>query len=154
MTGTGAPAATILVRLLVGAVFVSEGIQKLLYPADVGTGRFAAIGFPHADLVAPAVAGVEIVCGTLVLLGLATRAAALPLVAIMLVALATTKLPILLGQDLGPFRVRRLERYGGWAMAHEARTDWAMLLGALFLALVGPGPWSLDARRGGRRRRG
>jgi uncharacterized membrane protein YphA (DoxX/SURF4 family) len=49
----------------------------------------------------------------------------------MLVAITTTKIPILLTD-------------GFWKMAHEARTDWSMLLGALFLLLVGVGAWSLD----------
>lgn len=142
---TDAPAAVILIRLMVGAVFLSEGIQKFLYPADVGAGRFAGMGFASPELAAAFVGSVEILCGALVLLGLLTRLAALPLVVIMLTALVTTKLPILLGADLGPFQVRSLDRYGFWAMAHEARTDWAMLLGALFLLVVGPGRWSVDA---------
>jgi uncharacterized membrane protein YphA (DoxX/SURF4 family) len=88
----------------------------------------------------------EIVCGSLVLLGLATRLVALPLIVIMLTALVTTKLPILLGHDLGPFQLRSVPQPGFWAMAHEARTDWAMLLGSLFLTIAGSGRWSLDAR--------
>jgi uncharacterized membrane protein YphA (DoxX/SURF4 family) len=60
----------------------------------------------------------------------------------------TTKIPILVGHDIGPFRVRSLDTYGFWSMAHEARTDWSMLLGSVFLLIVGAGPWSLDARIG------
>jgi putative oxidoreductase len=130
---TNAPTAAILLRLAVGVVFLSEGIQKFLFPAELGVGRFVKIGLPAPDVLAPFVGVVEIGCGLLVLLGLATRLAALLLVIDMLVAMATTKLPIL---------VQR----GFWAMAHEARTDWAMLLGALFLLLVGAGPLSLDRR--------
>lgn len=132
-----APAATILVRLLVGAVFLSEGIQKFLYPAALGAGRFAKIGIPAPEVMGPFVGVVEIVCGLLLLLGLLTRLAAIPLVVDMLVAIATTKIPMLL-------------KSGFWAMAHEARTDWCMLLGCIFLLLVGSGPISLDARIGGR----
>lgn len=142
-----APAATILIRIMVGAVFLAEGIQKFLYPAEVGAGRFARIGIPYADLLGPFVGGVEIVCGTLVLIGLFTRLAVLPLLGVMAVALVTTKIPILLGQDLGPFRVRQLPYYGFWGFAHESRTDFSMVMGSLFLLLTGPGPWSLDARR-------
>jgi putative oxidoreductase len=69
------------------------------------------------------VGGVEIICGTLVLIDLFTRAAVLPLLAIMAVAFLTAKLPILLGQDLGPFQVRQLPYYGFWGFAHESRTD-------------------------------
>ena len=142
-----APAATILIRIMVGAVFLAEGIQKFLYPAEAGAGRFARIGIPQPELLAPFVGGVEIVCGALVLLGLFTRFAVLPLLGVMAVALVTTKLPILLGQDLGPFQVRQLPYYGLWGFAHESRTDFAMVMGSLFLLLVGPGPLSLDDRR-------
>ena len=129
---THAPAAVILVRLMVGAVFVSEGIQKFLYSAEVGAGRFAKIGLPSPEILAPFVGCFEIVCGTLVLLGLLTRLAAIPLIVIMLTAIYTTKIPILLEQ-------------GFWKMAHEARTDWSMLLGSLFLLIVGGGYLSADA---------
>lgn len=135
MSAARAPAATVLIRAAVGAIFVCEGVQKFLFPAALGVGRFAKIGLPAPGLLAPFVGGVEIVAGALVLVGLLTRLAALPLVVDMLVAIATTKLPLL--------------RHGGfWQLAHEARVDWAMLLGALFLAISGAGPWSLDARVG------
>ncbi|HEU4410766.1 MAG TPA: DoxX family protein [Polyangiaceae bacterium] len=130
-----APAATVLIRLAVGAVFLSEGVQKFLFPAELGAGRFAKIGLPAPALLGPLVGAVEIACGSLVLAGLLTRLAALPLAAIMVVAIATTKLP-------------ELSKSGFWAAAHGARTDWAMLLGALFLAAVGAGPRSVDARLG------
>lgn len=142
-----APSATILIRIMVGAVFLAEGMQKFLYPAEVGAGRFARIGIPSAEWLGPFVGGVEIVCGTLVLVGLFTRLAVLPLLGVMAVAFVTTKLPILLGQDLGPFEVRQLPYYGFWGFAHESRTDFSMVMGSLFLLFVGPGPFSLDARR-------
>lgn len=144
--------AILLVRLAVGAMFLSEGIQKFLYPDALGVERFTIIGFAKANVIAPIVGVFEIVCGTLVLVGRLTRAAALPLFAIMLTALVTTKLPILLGRDVGPFQVRSLEEYGVWAMAHESRTDWAMLLAAPFLAIVGAGRWSFDRWLTARRR--
>ena len=130
-----APAAVVLIRLMVGAVFVSEGIQKFLFAAEVGAGRFAKIGIPAPEVMAPFVGCFEISCGALVLLGLFTRLAVLPLIAIMLTAIVTTKIPILMND-------------GFWQMAHEARTDWSMLLACLFLLVVGAGPWSLDALRG------
>jgi putative oxidoreductase len=126
-----APAAVLLIRLLVGAVFVSEGIQKFLFPADLGVGRFTKIGIPSPEVLAPFVGVVEIVGGLLLLLGLLTLLAALALLVDMLVAITTTKIPLLL-------------KDGFWKMAHEARTDWSMLLGALFLLVVGAGAWSLD----------
>jgi putative oxidoreductase len=142
-----APTATILIRIMVGAVFLAEGIQKFLYPADVGAGRFAKIGIPQPELLAPFVGSVEIVCGILVLLGLFTRWAVVPLLGVMAVAFVITKLPILLGQDLRPFQLRQLSYYGFWGFAHETRTDFSMIMGSLFLLLVGPGPLSIDERR-------
>ena len=142
-----AASATILIRLSVGAVFLSEGIQKFLFPADVGAGRLVRIGIPAPEIMGPLVGVTEIVCGALILLGLFTRLAALPIIGIMLVAILTTKIPVLIGQDLGPFQVRTLQRYGFWSMAHESRTDFAMLMGSLFLAWVGGGRWTLDEMR-------
>jgi putative oxidoreductase len=129
-----APAATLLVRLSVGLVVLSEGIQKFVYPEALGVGRFVKIGIPWPAFSAPFVGFWEVTCGLLLILGLFTRLAAIPLIIDMLVAIATTKIPLLL-------------RAGFWSMAHEARTDLAMLLGSLFLLLVGAGPWSVDARR-------
>lgn len=130
---TSAPASIILIRLAVGGVFLSEGIQKFLYPAEVGSGRFAKIGLPSPELLGPFVGTFEIVCGALVLLGLITRIAVIPLIIIMLTAISSTKIPILLDK-------------GFWPMAHEARTDLSMLLGSLFLLIVGAGTYSIDKR--------
>ena len=103
-------------------------------------------GDPNADVMAPFVGVVEIVCGALILLGLLTRLAAIPLIIDMLVAILSTKIPILLGHGFWGFSLRSLPYYGFWGLAHEARTDFAMLLGSLFLLIVGAGAWSLDAR--------
>ncbi len=128
-----APAATLIVRLLVGGVFFLEGIKKFLLVEQCGAGRFARIGIPAPQVMGPFVGVVEIVCGFLVLLGLFTRLASIPLLIDISVAIASTKIPLLL-------------RSGFWPMEAEARTDYSMLLGCLFLLLVGAGPWSLDAR--------
>ena len=130
---TNAPRATILIRLLVGAVFLSEGIQKFLFPSALGVGRFTKIGIPAPQFFAPFVGVVEIVCGTLLIVGLVTRLAAIPLMIDISVAIITTKIPM-------------LYTAGFWSMAHEARTDYCMLLGLLFLLLVGSGPFSIDRR--------
>lgn len=135
LQATSAPAATLLIRILVGAVFLSEGIQKFLFAAELGAGRFAKIGLPEPGLLAPFVGGCEILCGSLVVAGVWTRLAVLPLLAIMTTAFFTTKLPIFLAS-------------GFWKMAHEGRTDFAMTLGSLFLLCVGAGPLSWDARGG------
>jgi uncharacterized membrane protein YphA (DoxX/SURF4 family) len=146
LIATSAPASVILIRLVVGGVFLSEGIQKFLYPAENGVGRFTKIGIPAPEVMAPFVGVVEIVCGALILVGLLTRLAAIPLIIDMLVAILSTKIPILLGHGFWGFSLRTLPYYGFWGMAHEARTDFAMLLGSIFLLIVGAGAWSLDAR--------
>lgn len=122
---------TLLIRLMVGVVFVSEGIQKFLYAAELGSGRFAKIGLPYPELLGPFVATIEVLCGVLILAGLFTRLAAIPLIAIMLVAISTTKVDILM-------------QSGFWSMMHASRTDWAMLIGSIFLLIRGSGAWSVD----------
>jgi uncharacterized membrane protein YphA (DoxX/SURF4 family) len=148
---TEAPAAVLLIRLMVGGIFLSEGIQKFLYPAELAAGRFAKIGLPAPEFFGPFVGGVEIVCGSLLLAGLLTRLAAVPLIVAMLVAMVSIKLPILLGTGFWGFSLRPLPHYGLWPMLHEARNDLCMILGAAFLLWVGAGPWSLDARIAARR---
>lgn len=142
---TSAPRGTILIRLVVGLVFVSEGVQKFLYPAALGPGRFERIGFAIPEVLAYFVACVEIGFGLLLVLGLLTRLAGFVLAINMTVAIISTKIPILLGHGFWGFEVRELSRYGFWSMAHQSRTDFAMLFGALFLLLVGGGLWSCDA---------
>ena len=83
------------------------------------------------EFTAPLVGLFEIVCGILMIAGLLTRLAAIPLIVIMLTAICTTKFPLLLHK-------------GFWAMAHDARTDWSMLLGSVFLLVMGAGRWSID----------
>jgi putative oxidoreductase len=141
---TTAPAAVILIRLMVGGVFLSEGIQKFLYPAELAAGRFAKIGIPWPEVMGPFVGGVEVICGLLVLFGLLTRLAAMPLIITMCVALISIKVPILLGQEFLGFSLRPLPRYGFWSMMHESRNDICMLLGSIFLLIVGAGKWSVD----------
>jgi uncharacterized membrane protein YphA (DoxX/SURF4 family) len=123
--------AVLLIRILVGWVFVSEGIQKFLYPAQLGVGRFEKIGIPAPQFMAPFVGSVEIVCGTLLVLGLFTRLAAIPLLGVILVAIDTTKIPM-------------IAKTGVWSMLHEARADFSMLLGLAFLLVTGAGTLSVD----------
>ena len=144
--GTRAPGWSILVRLIVGlVVFFPEGIQKLIFPAILGAGRFANIGIPYPELMGPFVGLVETICGALIILGLLTRLAAIPLIIIMIVAIVSTKIPILLGHDFWIFHLPKLSRYGFWSMLHEARDDFGMLLGSIYLLIEGGGAWSLDA---------
>jgi putative oxidoreductase len=151
IVATSAQAPVILIRFAVGGVFLSEGIQKFLYPGENGVGRFMKIGIPAPEVMAPFVGVVEIVCSALILIGLLTRLAAIPLIIDMLVAILSTKIPILLGHGFWGFSLRTLPYYGFWGMAHETRTDFAMLLGLIFLLIVGAGRWSVDARIAGRR---
>ncbi|MEX1048282.1 MAG: DoxX family protein [Akkermansiaceae bacterium] len=141
---TQAPAATLLIRIMTGGIFLSEGIQKFLYPAELGAGRFAKIGIPAPELMGPFVGAVEIVCGGLLLLGLLTRLAAIPLIIAMIVAMISIKIPILLGHGFAGFSLRELPRYGFWSMLHESRNDLCMIFGSTFLLIVGAGRWSLD----------
>jgi len=119
----------ILIRVIVGVVFLTEGILKFMQPGELGAGRFAHIGLPLPDLLAPLVAVVEIVSGTALLLGLYAGDAALALLVVILVAIITTKIPILLGHPLGRFEPARLNHYGFLSFLHEARTDLSMLFG-------------------------
>ena len=140
----------VLIRVMVGLVFLTEGIQKFLYPDELGVGRFLRIGIPAPEVMAPFVGVVEIVCGGLLILGLLTRLAALPLLINISTAIVSTKIPMLLGHGFGRFTLAKLPRYGFLSMMHEARTDYSMLLGLLFLLIVGAGAWSVDARLGRR----
>ncbi len=137
---------TILIRLLVGVVFFSEGIQKFLYPDLRGPGRFESIGIPFPEFSGYMVGGLEVLCGLLVLAGILTRLAVIPLIIIMITALFTTKLPILLGTGFWGFSLRELEHYGLLSMLHESRNDMAMLIGSIFLWIKGAGYWSIDLR--------
>jgi len=124
--------AVVLIRVLVGWVFLSEGIQKFLFPDSLGIGRFVKIGIPGPQVMAPFVGVVEIVCGSLLLIGLVTRLATVPLLIDIAVAIYSTK-------------IVTFAKNGFWGTLHEARTDVSMLLGLVFLFLVGAGAWSLDA---------
>jgi putative oxidoreductase len=127
--------AFLLLRILVGWVFLSEGVQKFLFPAALGAGRFATIGIPVPQYSASFVGVVEIVCGSLLIVGLLSSLAAGPLLIDIIVAISTTKAPMLLKQ-------------GFWATMHEGRTDFSMLLGLIAILLCGSGRFSLDHRRG------
>ena len=135
----------IFIRLSLAFVFVLEGYQKLILPEVLGSGRFAKIGIPMPELMGPFVGVVELVCGLLILVGLFARIAAVPLIVIMVVAIVSTKIPILLGHDWLIFSVRDLDRYGFLSMTHETRTDFAMLMESIFILLAGAGRWSIDA---------
>ena len=131
---------------MVGGVFLTEGILKFLFPDDLGVGRFTKIGIPSPEIMANFVGGVEIICGSLIVLGFLTRLAVIPLIINIAVAIVSTKIPILLGHGFWTFTLTKLPRYGFLSTLHEARTDFSMLLGGLFLLAVGAGYYSVDAR--------
>jgi len=121
----------VLIRLMVGVVFLSEGIQKFLFPELRGAGRLAREGFENAEFLGSFVGTFEILAGFFILVGLLTRLASIPTLIIMIVAFATTKATI-------------LENDGFWVVMHGSRTDWSMLIGSLFLIVNGGGRWSMD----------
>lgn len=123
---------SLIPRLIVGLVFISEGIQKFLFPELVGEGRFAKIGFENAEFLASFVASFEITCGIMLLLGMFIRLASIPLLIIMTTAIGTTKIPKLLND-------------GFWTMAHDSRTDFAMTLLLIFIIIYGAGKVSIDS---------
>ena len=112
-----------IVRLMVGLVFLSEGMQKFIFPIADGVGRFAKIGIPNPQFFGPFVGTIEIICGILLIIGLFTRIAAIPLLVVILTAIYTTKIPILVSK-------------GFWAAAHEGRADFCMLMGLVFLLIL------------------
>jgi putative oxidoreductase len=124
----------IFIRIAVGLIFSTQGILKYTDP-HMGVLRFTRIGFPVPDFTAHFVGAFEIICGLLVLVGLFTRLASVPLLIVILTAIATTKIPEL-------FRPNQ----GFWFMVSDARTDFAMTMSLLFLINVGAGAWSLDFR--------
>jgi putative oxidoreductase len=123
----------VLVRLVVGLVFLTEGIQKFLFPNLLGTGRFLTIGFSNPSFWAYFTGTFEIICGGLILIGLMTRLASVPLLIIMMTAFITTKWPLLVTK-------------GFWPFAHEYRTDFAMTVLLIYLIIYGSGNWSVDSK--------
>lgn len=131
LSATTGDSRSLIPRLVVGLVFLSEGIQKFLFPELLGAGRFEKIGFSNPEFLAAFVATFEIVCGLLVLAGLMVRVTAIPLLIIMITAIISTKIPILAAK-------------GFWSMAHEGRTDFAMTMLIIYLIIFGAGKWSVD----------
>ena len=132
--------STLIPRLITGLIFLSEGLQKFITPELVGAGRFAKIGFEHPEFWASFTGVFEILCGILLIIGLLTRLAAVPLFIIMVVAFITTKYPILIEK-------------GFFAFVHEYRTDFAMTLLLLFLLYFGGGNSSFDKKIFGQRKK-
>jgi uncharacterized membrane protein YphA (DoxX/SURF4 family) len=140
---TNGPPSTLLLRLMAGGVFLSEGILKFVYP-NQGVGRFTKLGFPWPHFTATFVGSLEIVGGLMLIAGLLTRLWAIPFIVEMVVAILSTKISLYLGTSPLP-APPALPKVGFWAVMHETRSDYAQLLTVAFLMLAGPGRWSLDA---------
>jgi putative oxidoreductase len=131
--GTDTDHGVIPIRIAVGLIFLTEGIQKFLFPDLLGTGRFTTIGFSHPAFWAYFTGSFEVICGFLVLAGLVTRLASIPLIIIMITAFISTKWPLLMHK-------------GFWPFAHEYRTDFAMTLLLIYLLVYGAGNLSVDSK--------
>jgi len=140
-----------MLRLMAGAVFFWEGVMKFVFP-NQGVGRFMKLGFPAPHFTATADGWFEIVGGLLLLTGLLTRVIAIPFVIEMIVAMASTKIPMYLGTSPLPLPPVP-PQIGFWAVLHEIRSEYAQLLTCAFLSVVGAGRWSVDALLARRRAR-
>ena len=147
---TDGPAATVLLRLMAGGVFFWEGVLKFVY-TNQGVGRFTKLGFPFPHFTATADGWFEIIGGILLLSGFLTRLIAVPFMIEMLVAIASTKIPLYLGTSPLPLPPVP-PQVGFWAVLHEIRSEYAQLMTCAFLLLVGPGRWSIDALLARRRK--
>jgi putative oxidoreductase len=138
-----APRSVLIMRVMAGGVFLSEGILKFVY-TNQGFGRFVKLGIPAPEISSSFVASLEIVGGLMLIAGLFTRAIAVPFIIEMVVAILTTKISLYLGTSPLPLPPA-LPKVGFWAVMHESRSDYAQILTSLFLLIAGPGPWSVDA---------
>jgi putative oxidoreductase len=133
ITATDNRSTTVLIRFMVGFIFFTEGFQKFLFPQVRGAGRFEQMGMPAPEFLSYFVASFEVVCGALILAGLLTRLAAIPIIFIMLVVIVMARLPTLMYENF-------------WIMMYISKIDFAMLIGAVFLFLEGSGRWSVDQK--------
>ena len=137
------PSAAILLRFMAGGVFLWEGILKFVY-TNQGVGRFTKIGIPAPSAMATFVAVLEIVGGVLLITGFLTRLIAVPFIIEMVVAMLSTKIALYLGTSPLPLPPAP-PQIGFWAVLHEIRSDYAQIMTIIFLLIVGPGRWSIDA---------
>jgi putative oxidoreductase len=133
LLSTGNDSKIIIVRLIVGLIFISEGIQKCVIVTAFGPAFFKDIGFSHPLFWTYFIGTFEISCGVLVLLGLLIRLASIPLFVIMVTAFITTKLPLL------SFK-------GVWTFLHEYSIDFSLTLLLILLFIYGSGKWSFDLK--------
>jgi len=126
----------LVVRLSVGIMFFGSGLGKLgKLPGLIG--YFRSLGIPFPELQAPFVASTELVCGTLVAVGLVTRPAALMLCGVMVVAIITAAAP-----------EHHIQANWHGLLEFLYLSEWCLLLLLGWLVLAGPGRASVDARLG------
>jgi putative oxidoreductase len=140
---TSGPRSILAIRLMVGGVFLWEGLLKFAY-ANQGVGRFTKLGMPAPEILAPAIAILEVGGGALLISGLGTRLISVPFIIEMIVAMLSTKVSLYFGTSPLP-KPPAPPIMGGWAVLHEIRSDYAQIMSCIFLLAAGPGPWSLDA---------
>ena len=140
---TSGPRATLALRLMAGGVFFWEGLLKFVY-VNQGVGRFTKLGMPMPEVLAPAVAVLEIGGGLLLMSGLTTRLVSVPFIIEMIVAMLSTKISLYQGTSPLP-APPSAPVMGGWAVLHEIRSEFAQIMTCIYLLAAGPGPWSLDA---------
>ena len=128
---TGEDKKLILLRLIVGLIFLSEGIQKYLIVSVVGPAFFQESGFNNPMFWVYLAGTFEILCGILILFGFLTRLASIPLLTIMITAFITVKLPL-------------LNNRGFWTFLHEYNIDFSLTLLLILLFIYGGGKWSVD----------
>ena len=130
---TGNDGKIIFVRLITGLIFISEGIQKYLIVTIFGPVFFKEIGFANPMFWVYFTGTFEILCGIMVLLGLFTRLASIPLLIIMIIAFIITKLPLFSTKGL-------------WTLLHEYSIDFSLTMLLFMLLIYGGGKWSVDLR--------
>jgi uncharacterized membrane protein YphA (DoxX/SURF4 family) len=139
----------LLIRVITGIVFLTEGLLKFVYPGELGSGRFEHIGLPAPHLLAPVVASIEIAAGAALIFNAYAGQAAILLLCVIATAIVTTKIPILLGNGFGSFSVPKNTAHTGFlGFIHEARTDLAMLFSLIAILIdSGVGRTSLRGKR-------
>ncbi len=140
---TNGPWSIIFVRLMVGGVFLWEGIGKFHF-ASLGVGRFTLLGFPMPGAMSAGIGLLESVGGACLIVGVLTRPFAILFIGEMIGVLITTKVSLYLGQSPLPLPPVP-PQFGMWAVLHETRSDYAQLMSSLFLLFAGPGTLALDA---------
>ena len=129
---TGDDWKIIFIRLIIGLIFISEGIQKFLYIEALGPGFFRELGFSNHLFWANFTGVSEILFGALILLGLLTRLSSIPLLIILATAFFTTKLPVLMTKGI-------------WTFFHQNNADFALVMLLIVLIIYGGGKWSVDS---------